>query len=203
MATDKQIEANRQNALKSTGPKTEQGKNTSSQNALKHGLFAASPVITDSRFNENQEEYDLLKESLTQELKPQNIMQTHFVQRIVDCLWRYRRAINFEKSSIQQAASPQGQNEFWAMLKDIKFEHLGNSPDASESDKEAYREYRANRKTTPPAEDVPIPSEKDSLTFGRYENRLDRQLHRAFRLLRTLQRLESPKPRQRRKKRKK
>ena len=40
MATQKQIKANRQNAQKSTGPKTSDGKAVVSQNAVKHGLFA-------------------------------------------------------------------------------------------------------------------------------------------------------------------
>ena len=39
MATQKQIEANRANAQKSTGAKTEAGKKTSSMNAMKHGLL--------------------------------------------------------------------------------------------------------------------------------------------------------------------
>ncbi len=40
MATAAQIAANRRNALKSTGPKTRQGKRASSRNAVKHGVYA-------------------------------------------------------------------------------------------------------------------------------------------------------------------
>src|SRR5258707_261267 len=45
MSTLKQIEANRLNAQHSTGPRTTEGKSASRLNALKHGLFAADPVI--------------------------------------------------------------------------------------------------------------------------------------------------------------
>jgi hypothetical protein len=38
MATQKQIEANRRNARKSTGPRSASGKKRASRNALKHGL---------------------------------------------------------------------------------------------------------------------------------------------------------------------
>ena len=45
MTTDKQRKANRQNAKKSTGPRTEEGKARSSQNGLKHGLLARDAVM--------------------------------------------------------------------------------------------------------------------------------------------------------------
>ena len=45
MATDRQIEANRKNAQKCTGPRTEKGRARSSQNALKTGLDAKSVRI--------------------------------------------------------------------------------------------------------------------------------------------------------------
>jgi hypothetical protein len=41
----RQIEANRRNALKSTGPKTQAGKQASRCNAVRHGLTAET-VIT-------------------------------------------------------------------------------------------------------------------------------------------------------------
>jgi hypothetical protein len=44
VATDAQIRANRQNALKSTGPRTDEGKEVSRRNALKHGLTAVEVV---------------------------------------------------------------------------------------------------------------------------------------------------------------
>ena len=45
MTSEKQRKANRQNAKKSTGPRTEDGKASTSQNALKHGLLARDAVL--------------------------------------------------------------------------------------------------------------------------------------------------------------
>jgi hypothetical protein len=45
MATEKQIAANRANAQKTTGPRTEHGKSTSAMNALKTGLDAKNEII--------------------------------------------------------------------------------------------------------------------------------------------------------------
>ena len=44
MATDAQIQANRNNATRSTGPRSEAGKVTSTQNSLKHGGYATSSI---------------------------------------------------------------------------------------------------------------------------------------------------------------
>ena len=45
MASEAQIKANRENAQKSTGPRTEEGKAVVAQNAVKHGLWARQAVI--------------------------------------------------------------------------------------------------------------------------------------------------------------
>jgi hypothetical protein len=47
MASEKQVLANQQNALKSTGPKTDEGKAIAARNSLKHGLLAKEVVITE------------------------------------------------------------------------------------------------------------------------------------------------------------
>ena len=69
--SNKQLIANRQNAKKSTGPKTEQGKAIIEQNAIKHGLYSRAAVINSPNLKEDQAEYDLLFESMCDELKPQ------------------------------------------------------------------------------------------------------------------------------------
>ncbi|UQR65439.1 hypothetical protein LRP30_09425 [Bradyrhizobium sp. C-145] len=49
MASIRQIEANRSNAKRSTGPKTAGGKARSSQNALRHGLArSGDPAVTEN-----------------------------------------------------------------------------------------------------------------------------------------------------------
>jgi hypothetical protein len=45
MTSEKQAEANRRNALKSTGPKTPEGKNAVRLNALKHGLLSQEILL--------------------------------------------------------------------------------------------------------------------------------------------------------------
>ena len=58
MSTKAQINANRQNAQKSTGPQTDEGKAVVSQNAVSPGLFAAEAVIT----GEDPADYELVQD---------------------------------------------------------------------------------------------------------------------------------------------
>ena len=189
MATKKQIESNRQNAQKSSGPKTEQGKKNTGSNALKHGLFSTSPVISDPRFKESQEEYDLLKESLTEELKPVSTLQTHLVQKITDALWRYRRVVNAEKSEATASEKDRSKELFIEYFEAGGLSRLGRDPNALTP--QQYSAKRTGESDEPKS--PPIPSGSSGLNLWRYESRLDRQLHRAFRMYRILQRFESPK----------
>ena len=67
MATQAQINANRANALKSTGPRSAEGKSASRFNALKHGIDAASIVIP----GEDPAEYEALAAGYHQSNCPQ------------------------------------------------------------------------------------------------------------------------------------
>ena len=87
MATQPQIQANRLNAQKSTGPKTQKGKAAASQNAIKHGLSATQDVI----ITESQEDFDLHRNAFLEELAPQTPTESFLAERIVSLSWRLKR----------------------------------------------------------------------------------------------------------------
>src|SRR5262249_5150540 len=93
MISQKKLEANRRNAEKSTGPKTPEGKERSSQNGLTHGLTSKKCPIWPG---ENEEEYRELQDALTRDLKPRGAMQREMVEDIVQTRWKIRRVPDLE-----------------------------------------------------------------------------------------------------------
>ena len=87
MATQKQIEANRLNALKSTGPRTEEGKRASSQNALKSGLDAESQFVP----GESPEQFAALQASYFEQFAPANAEQRFLVDQLIRNEWLLQR----------------------------------------------------------------------------------------------------------------
>lgn len=87
MISDKQLQANRANAQKSTGPKTEIGKSISSKNATVYGLRSALPVID----GEDPAEYNDFRNDMIAQFEPVGPMETLLVDRIVHAAWRIRR----------------------------------------------------------------------------------------------------------------
>ena len=92
MPTESQRKANRQNAKKSTGPRTEEGKARSSQNGLKHGLLARDAVMAD----EDPAEYDRQLQQLEENIFPKNAIEFALVRQIADAEWRLRRITRIE-----------------------------------------------------------------------------------------------------------
>ncbi len=103
VVSEKQRRANRQNAEKSTGPKTAAGKARASRNALNHGLLAKDVIITGTDFNENRAEFDAFLADLCGELKPRGLIEETLVERIATCYWRLRRVQRFEVAAIRGA----------------------------------------------------------------------------------------------------
>ena len=97
MATIKQINANRKNALLSKGPKTDLGKLNSSKNSLKHGLTAKQLVI-----GENLKEFEQYRDQMIEELKPVGILQEQVVFKIIDVGFRLRRIGKIEAGIYNQ-----------------------------------------------------------------------------------------------------
>ena len=106
MATPAQIAANKQNAQKSTGPKTEEGKAASARNRLSHG-FASSAILIEG---ENPEEFKALLAGLTDEYQPVTDTEVILVERMAQHQWLCLRA--FRLQGIAFIAEPGKTSEF-------------------------------------------------------------------------------------------
>jgi hypothetical protein len=87
MATTSQIEANRRNALKSTGPRTPEGQAVSRLNALKTGIDARSQVIP----GESPEDLETLALDYHRRFHPDAPEQSFLVDSLIQSEWLLRR----------------------------------------------------------------------------------------------------------------
>ena len=94
MITDKQLEANRRNAQLSHGPKTEEGKNRSRMNALRHGLTGQVTSMTD----EDRAAHGKFSKAIIDNLAPEGALEIQLAQRIATDSWRLNRAAAIEEN---------------------------------------------------------------------------------------------------------
>ena len=87
MVSQRQLEANRANAKRSTGPKSVSGKARSRLNAVAHGLTSRQLVVG----AEKPEDFDALREALFADLEPSGALQCELVDEIARLTWRLRR----------------------------------------------------------------------------------------------------------------
>src|SRR6516165_11903876 len=88
----RQIEANRRNALKSTGPRTDTGKDQSRRNAVRHGLTAETAI----GLLEDAEDYRQFESAVIADYDAQSAVERELVLRLASVLWRLRRATTME-----------------------------------------------------------------------------------------------------------
>src|SRR5258708_25932794 len=88
MTSFRQIEANRRNAIRSTGPNTEEGKSRSRQNAIRHGLCAETVIEN----IEDVEDYRAFEAAVTADYDVRTAVERELVLRLASLLWRLRRA---------------------------------------------------------------------------------------------------------------
>src|SRR5256885_10479109 len=100
--SERRIQANRRNALRSTAPKSARGKRTVARNAIKHGLLAREVVITAGDGEENLEEFHSLLEGLWDSYEPIGVVEESLVQAIAACWWRKARVIRAENGEIRK-----------------------------------------------------------------------------------------------------
>ena len=94
MSTESQIQANRENAKSSTGPRSEATKAISALNNTRHGLTGAFRVLA----SESQSEFDALLAAFHEEHQPETLTETTLVESIAQHHWLRRRALALESS---------------------------------------------------------------------------------------------------------
>jgi hypothetical protein len=206
--SQKQLEANRRNAIRSTGPKTEQGKAIASRNAVTHGLATSDIVINSPHLKEDAQQYEHLLKSLFEELRPEGVLQQHLVVKIANCLWRYRRVINAETAQISnQLKTTADYNRFYALecaesdepddyddsddTVDDDTDSSDDSDDTVDDDNPDESKESLNQSENLSAQLIPAGSFR--LNLMQYEMRLDKQLARAYKLLYHLQLIDESK----------
>jgi hypothetical protein len=97
--------ASRQNGAKSRGPKTEEGRARSAQNALKHGMRARKHLVLP---DEDGAEFAGLEAALVAELAPVGALQTVLARRVAVAAWRLARADRIEAELFEERRSADG-----------------------------------------------------------------------------------------------
>lgn len=109
-SSQRKLKANRENARKSTGPKTPRGKAFSRRNAISHGLFV-SPITDFEALAENPQEYADLLNGLRDQHQPVGRAEEVEVERIAVCCWRLKRAWRHENAMNLVARRDLGRRE--------------------------------------------------------------------------------------------
>jgi hypothetical protein len=104
--TQKQLEANRRNAQKSTGPKTQEGKALVALNPIKHGLLSKEVLLAD----EDESALVELGKRMRHHLAPVGEMETVLVDKIIAAVWRMRRILRIEQEMIDHEMASKKEN---------------------------------------------------------------------------------------------
>jgi len=100
LLSEKQIEANRRNALKSTGPITPEGKERSRCNAVRHGLTAETVIGS----LEDAEDYEAFEAAVIADYYGDTAVERELILRLASILWRLRRSTAIESALFEAMA---------------------------------------------------------------------------------------------------
>ena len=107
MSSLKQIEANRRNALKSTGPTTPEGKERSRCNAVRHGLTAETIIAA----LEDSKDYEAFEAAVISDYDAESAVERELVLRLASVLWRLRRATGIETALFESVTEHSRKHE--------------------------------------------------------------------------------------------
>ncbi len=102
-----QVNANRLNAQKSCGPKSESGRRISSLNGLKHGLAAAATIIP----TEDAREYDERVALVNSSLRPRSGLESILAVNVTRASWMIDRSIFAQRARLTSLIKERPQRE--------------------------------------------------------------------------------------------
>ena len=203
MASLKQINANRENAKRSTGPRTPEGKARVRYNAMSHGLLAEAALLPD----EDEATFRTFSDGIKKALAPVGEIESLLVERIINLSWRLRRvsqveaglfvygqAVNAEERHRADARAMEIRREDWERELSI----LTTSEPFRILNEEMHQEARAHTEHAVAVQRTPLAElgaafARDAATdtafskLSRYETTLSRDLDRTMRQLAELQ----------------
>ncbi len=163
--TNRQSETSRSNGALSNGPKTEEGKARSSQNAIKHGLNSDKILVLHT---EKQQDYDALRAAYLKRFAPQDEVELELVDEMVGAKWRLRRIRSIETETLEMRME----------LQDEYIQKRGENPTDSRRQAMAFKSLSDTSQSL------------NMLT--RYETRMQRTYDRAFDNLKKLRAFPQP-----------
>lgn len=193
MTSEKQAQANRRNARKSTGPKTQDGKAVVRFNALKHGLRAENALLLPG---EDSEDLDKLAKRVRSDLNPVGEMEHLLVERIISATWRLRRANQIETGILaweyygiqSDRASREVRKYEDNQLSSLFGETTITDEHKHEQALKKVREIDEIRESEIPTLGMAFMKAQDAFTkLARYETTIERSLYRALEHLERLQ----------------
>jgi hypothetical protein len=196
MTTPTKMTSNRQNALQSTGPQTQEGKAIASKNATKHGLLSREVLLP----NENAEALAELAQRLREDLQPVGELEDLLVDRVVALFWRLRRLVRVEggifTSNLYEELAERAERKARSYEQNTSLEAMMMSVRITDEKKRAEALAQAKEMRDLQAEESSIValafardvSGADAFSkLSRYETAIERSFYRALHELQRLQ----------------
>lgn len=121
--SSRKLEANKKNAQKSTGPRTEDGKAKSASNSYVHGFFAKHLFPTAEQAAKDKSDYLAVAEGVRNDYQPVGYWENFWVEKISTEALRLARLLGYEQTVMMSWSNP-----FWEHSADrvLRFQSTAN-----------------------------------------------------------------------------
>jgi len=170
MTTEAQIKANQENAKRSTGPTSIEGKKRSSMNAVTHGILSSVTALP----GEDQGVLDHLREGVLATYQPQDTMEQFLVDRIYKAMVRQIRLCEAEAGKLKISMSAEALSEGLLKIFRQSGVRILSIDQLNEEGRKLLEDMKIIHR---------IPQGVDMPLMTRYQVQLDNDLYRAMNAL--------------------